>query len=68
MEHFQNIEWSNKEGGQTGVSAWGDTPESAFKKCMESAVYFGYTNPKWWQWWRWDDINYNRKSLRKGVK
>ena len=55
MSYGFNITWRQKNG-ETSVTVRGrDTLEEAKQDCIESAKHFGWTNPKWWQWWRWGD-------------
>lgn len=32
-----------------------ETFEDARLKAEEMAWHSGWTNPRWWQWWRWGD-------------
>lgn len=60
MKYGQIIEWN---GGY--VAVWGcDTQEEATWKCVDSARLSGWTNPKWWQFWRWGDTKLDEKALQ----
>ena len=56
MKYGQSIIWHDFDGARTEYNIDGcDTPEEARQLAIEAASYFGWTPPKWWQWWRWDD-------------
>lgn len=42
-----------------GMTKWGvekcATPEDAKRECIAFAERNGWTRPKWWQFWRWQD-------------
>jgi hypothetical protein len=55
--------WHDRPGGTLVVTSKGhDSPESAFQAALESALRFGYTRPRWWEWWRWSEQNEFRKQ------
>lgn len=57
MKHGQSITWTSRHGMKTTITVRDcDTKEQALRMAIESAKKFGWTEPKWWQWWRWDDI------------
>jgi len=55
VQYGQVIRWTNKDGNQQELEVWGKTREEANRKAREHALAFGYTQPKWWQWWRKGD-------------
>lgn len=61
--------------GQTikmGDSSWGvhncDTPEKATNSCIRYATKDGWTNPKWWQFWRWGDTRFTQAEIDEAMK
>lgn len=63
MKYGKTIKWS-VWGGIKQAAGFADTSEKAFELALEKAKQLGWTPPKWWQWWRWGDKNYN-KYLKK---
>ena len=60
MKYGFNISWTHRDGSITTVEVYDhDSLDDAKKAAKESAIYFGWTPPKWWQWWRWDDTRLN---------
>lgn len=52
----QYIRWTGCDGSVTEVSVNGrETPEQARAAVIEQATLFGWTSPRWWQWWRRHD-------------
>lgn len=50
------IRWTNRDGNSTEVSCDGAfTERDARKSALRSAIRTGWTYPRWWQWWRWND-------------
>lgn len=56
MTYSQDITYTDFWGRKTicGVSGV-ETSEIAKQQAIELAEMDGWTNPKWWQWWRWED-------------
>lgn len=53
----QTIEWN---GGCNCVSVSGyASPNLALRAAIEAAKECGWTPPRWWQFWRWGDLDYN---------
>lgn len=49
----QTIRWTDKDGSIRSVSVDGrGTPQQALRDAIKSAIGFGWTYPKWFQWWR----------------
>ena len=48
----QTIVWGNRNSISVNGCA---TPEEAKQKAIEIAKRLGWTNPKWWQFWRAGD-------------
>jgi hypothetical protein len=42
-------------GDQTFAIKGCESAEEAKAKCVKWVTDNGWTPPKWWQWWRWDD-------------
>lgn len=56
MTYGQNITYTDFWGNKTTFGVDGcDTPEEAIAQALELARDDGWTAPKWWQWWRWED-------------
>ena len=54
----QEIIW-NSMAGQHSVKVEGcDSSEEARTEALRMAKESGWTPPRWWQWWRWSDRNY----------
>lgn len=52
----QIIRWTDFDGSKTTVSVNGfETLEEARAAAVRSAKDSGWTPPRWWQWWRWED-------------
>ncbi len=57
----QQVSWTGRNGEKSVVTVRDyDTPEAALEAALKSAVAFGWTRPRWWQWWRWHDFDYTR--------
>ena len=58
MEYNQTIIMTKFNGVESRWTINGcDSLQEAQEKCLEWAKKGGWTPPKWWQWWRWNDIN-----------
>lgn len=56
--HGYYIQWNN---GRDSIMVSGcETPEEAYEKAIAFATQSGWTPPKWWQFWRWNDSRANR--------
>lgn len=52
----QTIRWTELNGTKSTVSVENcPTRQEALQSALRSAKAFGWTEPKWWQWWRWED-------------
>jgi hypothetical protein len=50
------ITWTTFSGGKNSVGNNGFyTPREARKSALRAARRCGWTYPRWWQFWRWDD-------------
>lgn len=50
------IYWTQKDGTVTKVKVSGrESSEQAAKDVLWDALMFGWTPPRWWQWWRKND-------------
>lgn len=64
----QSIAWTPKKGERLEVSVHGrSSPEEAMQDAMHDAEAFGFTPPKWWQWWRWNDTEVRKWWIHQGV-
>jgi hypothetical protein len=54
----QKIIWNTLNGRQSvsieGCATW----EEARSEALQMAKGSGWKPPRWWQWWRWGDVNY----------
>jgi hypothetical protein len=58
----QRISW-HAHGSMLTVSANGyATHEEAFKAAYADALFMGYQKPKWWQFCRWNEIDYEKMA------
>lgn len=54
--HGRTIRWTGASGDQNEVSVHlCETAEEATSRALNMARKQGWTQPKWWQWWRWND-------------
>ena len=60
MTHGAKIVWH--EGGmKCSVLVKGHKSERADRlACLRAARHFGWTKPKWWQWWRRGDTTHKQ--------
>jgi hypothetical protein len=53
------IHWTEWGGGRCGVSVTPlhptEPPSETRRRLIEAAREAGWTPPRWWQWWRWND-------------
>ena len=58
----QEIRWTHRNGNVTISSTKGHpTEELAKAQAIENAKHFGWTPPKWWEYWRWDDTDFGSR-------
>lgn len=56
VTYGQSIVWTSFGGDRSCINVDGClTPEEARRDAINSAKRLGWTPPRWWQWWRWDD-------------
>lgn len=56
----QSIKWTEFGGARNEVRTdYYFAPREARKCALRSAIRSGWTRPRWWQWWRWDDTRVN---------
>lgn len=59
MNIGQQIAWNGRDGSRSVVTVEGyATHREALQAALRSAVAFGWTLPRWWQWWRRGDLDY----------
>src|SRR5678815_2329600 len=62
MRFAQDILWTELSGTTTRVSSgWCDAEDDARQAAKSMAVKMGWTPPKWWQFWRWNDTRLSDK-------
>ena len=55
----QTITWHDSPDETSRVATDGcDSPEQALHEAMKAALLFGYTRPRWWQYWRWSESRF----------
>jgi len=61
MTYGAKIVWHERRGTTCGVFVEGHNSErSARLECLRAARQFGWTKPKWWQWWRRGDTTHKQ--------
>jgi len=67
METYaQEIKWTKYNKQQQKVIIRGcNSVDEARAKIMVWAYDNGWTNPKWWQWWRKNDTKFSTSDLNK---
>jgi hypothetical protein len=56
MTCAQEIHWTELNGDRHNVSSgWHGSLEAARWEALQMAKAFGWTPPRWWQFWRWND-------------
>jgi hypothetical protein len=51
----RTIVWRDLTGDQSVTVEGFGGPGEIFKAAARLAYATGYTQPKWWQWWRWGE-------------
>lgn len=49
------ITWTKRDGTVCTTSGTGYYEREVRKQVLRSVIRQGWTYPRWWQWWRWDD-------------
>ena len=56
------IKWTKRDGVISIASTKGHpNEESARLQALENAKNFGWTPPKWWEYWRWNDTDFGSR-------
>ena len=59
----QKIEWRGLDGSVSAVEVNEcESPQEAIDEAIKSAKAFGWSPPRWWQWWRWSEPIRNSRS------
>lgn len=54
--YAQEIHWTDLRGRTQSIRVEGcQTAEEVRAKAIDMAEMSGWTPPRWWQWWRWND-------------
>jgi hypothetical protein len=64
-KYVQEIKWTIKPGHTKSISVEGNEGQSLESVQAMAAAYakqWGWTPPKWWQWWRWNDTRLPNKA------
>lgn len=68
-KYGQSIYWTDRDGTVTRTTTKGhSTPEDALRDALKQARAFGWTPPKWWQYWRWNDWREPKAKLKRAGK
>jgi hypothetical protein len=55
-KYGSGVVWRDRNRAVTSVWVDGyDTPAEARAAALETAIEGGWTPPRWWQWWRWEE-------------
>jgi hypothetical protein len=66
MKYGQIIKWTWFDGSKENVEVYDcETMEEALGRSVCLAEASGWTYPKWWEWWRWNDT---RPPMKHGIK
>lgn len=64
--HKKTITWT-AGGKKREISAgWFLDHDEANRESWKLAHAAGWTAPRWWQWWRWDDTKAPTRIMRAG--
>lgn len=67
MKYSAEITYTSFNGGSTTCGVDGcETQEQAWYEALELAYMDGWTQPKWWQWWRWGDTRVKHITQPRG--
>ena len=56
ITYSQSVRWTGRDGNVSVLTVNGyPTAEAAAAKAFHDAREFGWTPPRWWQWWRKGD-------------
>lgn len=61
VTRYYAFRWTERDEAMGGVQASGadasdpDALREAWFDALRTALLLGWTEPKWWQWWRWND-------------
>jgi len=59
----QQISWTGRDRSKSAVTVKDyPTHQEALDAALKSAMAFGWTPPRWWQWWRWGDQDYTSRQ------
>lgn len=61
MRKWWRFEWTEFNGTRSVVWLSG---AKSYKEAVAEAQSMGWTPPRWWQWWRWDDTPRARDAAR----
>jgi hypothetical protein len=60
ITYGQSIEWTSFDGSKTKITIDGcETADRARNEAVRFAKEQGWTPPRWWQFWRWNDTRIN---------
>lgn len=57
--YARHIAWGKTVMTVSGCKSWAD----ATNKVLDLAIRQGWTNPKWWQFWRYGDTIIEQESI-----
>lgn len=53
--HFQMTHFDGSRDSNSCGPVEFEQTHAAWFSALRTALLSGWTPPKWWQWWRWDD-------------
>lgn len=60
ISYGQSVTWTDFNGNITRIEISGrSSMREAKRDALEHAKGCGWTPPRWWQWWRWNDTKAN---------
>jgi len=69
LVYAAKVQWTHFNGTKqcVGVSNY-DNLHEALDDALLSAIVMGWTMPRWWQWWRWQDTRVTWDMIAKAIK
>lgn len=66
----QTISWHNRDGSLTEYSNESTDPNKDLlpELLRKAKEHWGWTRPRWWQYWRWHDTDYDRFLKERSEK
>jgi hypothetical protein len=66
IKYGQSITYTRADGSIETITADDcDSPDEAKDAAIQFAATQGWTNPRWWQFWRWGDTQFSEEDARR---